>query len=787
MKAKLIPARILALPVFALALCAGVLALCANTAHGASPALDQIDPPGGQRGTDVDVTLNGDRLDDAKGLLFYTPGIEVTDFKAVNGKKITAKLRLAPDCPLGRHEFRVWTASGVSEMRVFFAGPYPDVKDAGNNNDLAHAQKIGMNVTVTGVIKGEESDYYVVEAKKGQRLTAEVEGIRLGITMFDPWMAILDKNGKTLASCDDSALLLQDPLISLITPADGTYYIQVRDSDYTGSDRCKYRLHVGNFPQPLVAYPPGGPEKQELTLRLLGDPFGAITQKVPPVTLENGLSKTGGVYAQQDNLIAPAANQYRVSPFPNVLEVEPNNDVAHATATTLPLPLAFNGVISEKGDIDFFRFKAKKDEVYDFRVYARALRSPLDSVLAIYDAKGKQLASNDDSGGPDSYLQFKIPADGEYCLSVTDQIKNGGLDYVYRVEVTPAQSEFVLSMTQPVKDSQERQTISVPRGNRFGAVLHAKRTDFNGDITVASPDLPPGVTMEVAPMPGNSDTIPVIFEAKDDAAVDGKLCAFTTTPADATKKVITSFEHAVDLIISNPNQTVYYSTKVDKLPVSVADEAPFKVRIIPPKSPLVQNGSVNLKVAIDRKEGFKGAVEVALLYKPNGIGADNTVKIPEGQSEGVIQLSINGDAQLHKWKIAVTGMADSGKGQVWVSSPFEDIEVAAPYVTAKLDRGFVEQGQSGTVLCKLTQNRPFEGKAKLQLVNLPGKVTAQDVEITSADQEVQIPVAADKTSSVTQKKDLFCMITITTPEGEQVTQSAAQGGILRVGKAGAPK
>ena len=114
------------------------------------------------------------------------------------------------------------------------------------------------------------------------------------------------------------------------------------------------------------------------------------------------------------------------------------------------------------------------DQTLDVRVYARAVRSPLDSVLTIYDARGKQLANNDDSGGPDSYLRFKTPADGDYFLSVTDQIKRGGPDFTYRVEVTPQQPAVTLAMTQPVKDSQERQTVEVPRGNSFGTVLRVK-------------------------------------------------------------------------------------------------------------------------------------------------------------------------------------------------------------------------------------------------------------------------------------------------------------------------
>jgi len=762
--------------------CALFIACFPRAARAASPVVTGIDPPGGQRGSEFEVTFNGDRLQDAKGILFYSPGMEVTDFKIAGEKKITAKLKVAGDCALGGYPLRIWTATGISELHMFYIGTLPTVNEVEPNDDPERAQAVLLNSTISGVVKREDIDCFCVEAKKGQRITAEVEGMRLGIMMFDPWLAIMKKNGDVLATCDDTALLVQDPIVSLLAPEDGTYIIKLRDSSYSGDDRCRYRLHVGTFPQPTAVYPAGGRAGEELTVHFLGDVSGPIEKKITLPALENGIPKVQNLYAEQDGQIAPAPNPVRVSPFANVLEVEPNNDAEHATKTDLILPLAFNGIISEKGDIDFFRFNAKKDQTFDFRVYARTLRSPLDSVLCIYDGKGHQLANNDDSGGPDSYLRFKIPADGEYCISVTDQIRNGGPDFTYRVEVTPVEPDLTLAMTEPVKDTQERQAMAIPRGSRYGTVLRVKRADFGGDVTIASGDLPPGVTMQVAPMQPNADTVPVVFEAAADAAVAGKVCQFTATPVEKDKKVQSHFEHMVDLVLGDPANTTYYQTRVDKLALAVTEEAPFKLRIVESKVPMVQNGSMNLRVAVERKEGFHGVVEVSLLYKPPGIGAQDSVKIPEDQKEGVIPLSANGDAPTRQWQIAVNGFANTDNGQLWVCSPYAPLEVAPPFVTAKIERGYVEQGQSGTITCNLTQNKPFDGKAKIQLLNLPNKVTAQDMEITSADQQVQFPITAEKGSQVGQKKDLFCLVTVI-KDGEPVVHNIAQGGILRVGKA----
>ena len=56
----------------------------------------------------------------------------------------------------------------------------------------------------------------------------------------------------------------------------------------------------------------------------------------------------------------PVPNNIRISKFPAISEIEPNNSFSVATKTELSIPLAFDGVIQEDGDIDCFRFQAEK-------------------------------------------------------------------------------------------------------------------------------------------------------------------------------------------------------------------------------------------------------------------------------------------------------------------------------------------------------------------------------------------------------------------------------------------
>ncbi len=720
------------------------------------------------------MALRGERLGDAKGILFYGTGIEAKEFAVADDKSIKAKVNIAPDCPVGEHALRVWTASGISELRTFFVGRFPSVEAKESNRDADHAQPIPLNVTVNGVIKSEQTDWFSVDVKKGQRLTVEVEGMRLGRGMLDPWICVTSKAGREIARNDDSSLFLQDPLLSAIVPEDGPCLIQIRDSAFGGSDQCRYRMHVTTAPQPLVVYPAGGPTGGEIDLRFIGDATGPISQKTKlPVEAE-----PLGVFAEQDGATAAAANSLRVSTFPNVLEAEPDNDLQHATVAETPPPVALNGIIETAGDTDYFRFKAKKDETFDVHVYARRLRSPLDSVLQILDANGKQLGSNDDAGGPDSYLRFKAPADGEYGLSVKDQLARGGAAFTYRVEVTPAKSGVELALPVVTQQpSQDRQAVPVPRGNRYATMVRAKRTEFGGEILLQATGLPDGVNAQTVPTGG--DMIPVVFEAAPEAAVTGKLCDLTARPTETKQRVASRFVQEIPLVLGNPNNSVYYKTEVEKVPVAVTEEAPIRISVVEPKVPLVQNGSMNLKVNAERRNGFNGPINLSMLYNPNGVGSQSTVTIPAGQTEAVIPLNASGDAQTRIWKIAVTANADAGKGAVWVSSQFANLEIAPPFVTARIERTKAVQGQPATLICSLKQNRPFEGKAKVQLLNLPNKASAPEAEITAADGEVKFEVTTDKGTPTGAKKDLFCQLVIM-KDGEPIVHNIAQGGILRV-------
>jgi hypothetical protein len=761
------------------AICFATCALV-SAVHAGTPRLNHTFPAGGQRGAEIEVACSGNNLADARSFLFDEPGFEAEVLPNAVAGNFKAKIKIAPDVRLGEHYFRVITASGISDVRLFFVTPFPMVKEQETKQVPKPAQPVVLGTTVYGHTPEDDLDKYEVELKKGQRLSVEVIGTRLHTqTLYDPFLTIAKADGTVLLESDDSAFTQQDPAASLLAPEDGKYLISIRDSTNAGPGPCQYLMNIGSFARPVAVYPAGGPAGEQLKVKLIGDASGPIEQTVKLPEKEDERFE---LYTQQGEP-TPQANYLRVSYFPNALEAEPNNDIKTATPTNLEPPFALNGIIQEKGDVDFFKFTAKKDQQFDVNVFARRLRSPLDSMLDIYDAKGNRIAGNDDAGGPDSYLRWKAPADGEYHLSVRDQLFRGGPAFVYRVEVAAVQPKLTAWLPEmTLNQNQDRRAFAVPKGNRYASLVRIKRWDVAGEVLLEPSDLPPGVTASAPPVDKSVDTIPMIFEAAADAAPTAKAFQLNARLTEVPQgvKVASAVEQEVD-IVENGNQRTFYAIRENTLPVAVTDEIPVKINMVAPKAPLLQNGSLALKIVAERKNDFKGPISLSLLYSPPGVGNAGIQQIKEGETEGTINISANANAAAQKWKVCVIGSADFGKGPVFFSTQLEEIEIAPPLVAGQIARSFVDQGDSTTVTVKLDQKAPFEGKAKLQLLGLPPSTTADEQEITKETTEVKFNVKADKAAPAGQHKQLFCQFSLQ-KDGDTMTSAFAQGGILRIDK-----
>ncbi len=753
-------------------------------AFAGSPKVAYSTPSAVQRGMEQQITFTGSNLEDARTVMFDEPGFDVT-WVSTTKNGLVAVVKAKPDARLGEHSYRVITNSGVSDVRLLYVTPFPIVAEVEDPKDPTAAQPVALGTTLYGKAQNEDQDRFEVELKKGERLGVEVIGIRLLTqSVFDSYLLITGPDGKPLAEVDDCAFTRQDPVASIVAPADGKYTVMVKDSTNSGAGVCNYLVNIGSFARPLITYPLGGPAGEELKLKLIGDAAGDIEKTVK---LPANPDPRFEVFTEQGQP-TPQPNYIRVSNLPNVLEVEPNNTVNEPTPTNATAPIALNGIIEKKDDVDCFKFTATKGTDYEVRVFARALRSPLDSVFDIYDLKGNRVSGNDDAGGPDSYVRWKAASDGEFILAIRDQLFRGGPTYVYRVELTAVQPRIATYLPEMViNQNQERRAMVVPKGNRYASLVRVKRQDVGGEIKLDAEGLLAGVAASAPNIDKSVDTVPVVFEATADAPRDVKDFTFKTQLTEPPKdvQVESVVEQSLD-ISENGNQRPYYTIQQEKLPIAVTDEIPVKLDLTQPKVPLLQGGSLALKVKAERKNDFKGPISIALLYSPPGTGSNGLVPIKEGETEGTVTISANANAALQKWKICVVGNADFGQGVVWFSSQLIEVEIAAPFVAGKIARSFVDQGDATTMTVQVEQKLPFEGKAKLQLLGLPPGATADEQEITKETTEVKFAVKAEKTTPAATHKQLFCQFTLAR-DGENMTSAFAQGGILRVDKGSVAK
>lgn len=762
----------------------------------ASPALSNVRPAGGQRGTEIELSFNGQRLHDAEEILMESPGIEVLSLEAGKDGKdnvVKAKVKIAADCRLGEFGMRVRTKSGVSEWKTFQVGPFAILDEKEPNTDFEKPQPIARELvdaglTINGSMGGEDVDFFAIECKKGERISVEVVGLRMGAGMFDPYAAILDSERFAIAKSDDNPFAKQDPVLSVRIPADGVYYLEIRDSAYTGSGQ--YRAHVGRFPRPTVAYPAGGKRGEAVQVKFLGDAFGDLPQSV---AIPSDAPVEYRAFAQDGQGTASSGNLLRASDVGNALETEPNNDPGSATPAAEKL--ALNGVIDQPGDVDHFKVPLKKGQNLEIQCFARKIHSPLDPILSILNLKGNQVATNDDAGGSqDSKLTFSAPADGEYLVRIADHLGRGGPTFVYRVEFSDPTPSIKLTIPQFARYSQERNAIAVPRGNRFATIMTADKLNYNGDVVVGAEGLPKGVKITAPLMAKTMNIVPVLFEAEADAPLAATFAEMSIH--DPENKVKGRYYQACDMVLG-PNQQIFWHYTSPKLNVAVVEEAPFRLELVQPKAPLVQNGSMQMKVVATRKEGFKGPIQVQFPFRPNGVNAGTNATIPEGQTEVLYPVNAAANAEVRKWQVFVIGSADV-KGNLWAASGFVDLEVAAPFVSLKWNRDAVVQGEEAELVAKVTINTPFEGTAQCKLVGLPDKLSTPELTLKADTQELVFKIPTSAESPVGKHANLFCQLTIT-HQGEPVVHNLGNSQLQvdkapnkpapkpEAAKAGAPK
>ena len=401
---------------------------------------------------------------------------------------VTLHLDIAPDAAKGPRTLRLFGKNGITNPLTFMVGDLPESSEPGSTEAaLSSPPTVQFPVILNGQILPGQTDRYVFHAVRGERLVFIAQARDLVPYLadavpgwFEPVMTIHDMAGNPLVSAQ-AFRFAPDPVLSFDPRESGDYMLQIRDAIYRGREDFVYRVTAGRIPFVTGIFPLGGLSGSEAKVEVFGwnlprqkislsVPRGEGIQNLPQ--LANGFATTDVTFARGE--IAES------------LEVEPDNDPEHARPVVVPSTI--NGRIDNPGDVDVFAIKCQKGSPLVIEVFARRLNSPVDSLLRVTDAAGKQLACNDDlddkeSGllthHADSRVQFDPPSNGVYYVELSDAQRQGGPEYGYRLRVDRPRPDFALRVVPSGINAAPGATVPV--------TIYAVRKDgFAGEIQTVS-------------------------------------------------------------------------------------------------------------------------------------------------------------------------------------------------------------------------------------------------------------------------------------------------------------
>jgi len=125
---------------------------------------------------------------------------------------------------------------------------------------------------------------------------------------------------------------------------------------------------------------------------------------------------------------------FMIDDLPGIAKSGTNQTIG--SAQELKLPVAVEGNCEETS-VDYYAFRAKKGQRVSVEVVANRLGSPLDPVLRLLDAAGREMdyCDDDPAAGSDARLRFQAPATARYLIELRDIGYQGGPKYRYRLRV----------------------------------------------------------------------------------------------------------------------------------------------------------------------------------------------------------------------------------------------------------------------------------------------------------------------------------------------------------------
>ncbi len=560
---------------------------------------------------------------------------------------VTLRVTLATNAEPGEREIRLATPTGLSNPLRFWVGQLPEftkrdtksipdeatLRQRRFSNEQKAVAPTEMKITLPAVVNGQilpgGVDRYRFQARKGQQLVVAATARELVPYLpdavpgwFQAALALYDAKGHELEHADHY-LFHPDPVLHYEIPRDGEYAVEIRDSIYRGREDFVYRLTLGELPYVTSIFPLGGPAGAQTAVELKGWNL--------PATSLTRTNQEPGVYPlcvrKEDRISNPVP--FAVDTLPECLEQEPNNEVA--TAQPVTLPIIVNGRIHQAGDWDVFRFEGRAGDTVVAEIYARRLDSPLDSVLKLADASGKQITFNDDHEDKgaglnthyaDSYFTAALPADGVFYLHLGDAQRQGGEDTRYRLRVSPPRPDFALRVVPS--------SLNVRGGSSVPLTVYALRRDgLTNEITLTLNDAPAGFRLAGGKVPANQDQVritllappapteePLRLSLEGRAFIQGSPVVHPAVPAEDMMQAF-AYRH---LVPAKELDVAVAGRFMNRTPLKILSATPVQIPA---------GGTARVRVSTPAS-GFGNRFQLELNEPPEGIALGKVSPVREG-------------------------------------------------------------------------------------------------------------------------------------------------------------
>ena len=391
---------------------------------------------------------------------------------------------------------------------------------------------------------------------------------------------------------------------------------------------------------------------------------------------------------------------FNTGQWPEVAEKEMSTTTPQGQL--IELPAAISGVISAASQSDAYRFKAAKGQELVFEVDAARRGSPLDSSLVLLDAKGKELARNEDALGLDSLLFFTAPEDGEFVATLRDFRYQGGGNYTYRLYAGPVPyvetvhpfggqrgKSVEVALTGHNLEGTSKMTLAIDANAPRTQEIRVKTPrGYSNLIPFNVSDLPDVAEVEPndAVTNAQSVTLPVVINGRIGTAKEVDRFRFKSNKdAKLSCEVAASrFGSKLDALLvltdtngtmisqnddaNGPDARIEFDAKKDTeyvlairdlterggerfgyrlaiRPPSGAAGAGFTAQFLPDTIRIHRAGLMKVRVEVTRAGGFEGPLRIEAEGLLSGVSAEPLL-IPGGATAGNLFLSAAKDAPL---------------------------------------------------------------------------------------------------------------------------------------------